>query len=144
VAKVIRNGKVDEIKTTEVVLDDVLLYEFGNQICTDSIILKGEIEVNESLLTGESVSVKKKKGDLLLAGSYVTSGKCIARAEKVAEENYTSQLTLKAKKYKKPESELLYSLKLIIKVIGVIIIPLAVAIYFNNSTVIIVIINVSL
>jgi len=136
IAKVIREGKTIEIKTNEVVLDDVLIYEFGNQICTDSIILKGEIEVNESLLTGESVSVKKKKGDLLLAGSYVTSGKCIARAEKVAEENYTSQLTLKAKKYKKPESELLYSLKLIIKVIGVIIIPLAVAIYFNNSTVI--------
>jgi len=72
---------------------------------------------------------------LLLAGSYVTSGSCIAKAEKVAEENYTSQLTLKAKKYKKPESELLNSLRIIIKVVGVIIIPLAVAIYFNNSTV---------
>ena len=136
VAKVIREGITLEIKTNEVVLDEVLVYEFGNQICTDSIILKGEIEVNESLLTGESNSIKKKKGDLILAGSYVTSGSCTAKAEKVAEENYTSQLTLKAKKYKKPESELLSSLKLIIKLIGIIIIPLAVGIYFNNSTVI--------
>ena len=135
-AKVIREGRTVEIKTNEVVLDDVLIYEFGNQICTDSIILKGEIEVNESLLTGESVSVKKKKGALLLAGSYVTSGKCIAKAEKVAEENYTSKLTIKAKKYKKPESELLSSLRLIIKVVGFIIIPLSVAIYFNNSSII--------
>ena len=136
IAKVVREGKTVEIKTTEVVLDDVLVYEFGNQICTDSIILKGEIEVNESLLTGESVSVKKKKGDLILAGSYVTSGSCYAKAEKIAEENYTSKLTLKAKKYKKPESELLASLKVIIKVIGIIIIPLAILIYLNNQTVI--------
>lgn len=135
VAKVIREGKTIEIKTNEVVLDDILIFEFGNQICTDSIILKGEIEVNESLLTGESVSIKKKKGDMLLAGSFITSGSCVAKADKIAENNYTSQLTLKAKKYKKPESELLNSLRLIIKVIGIIIIPLAVAIYFNNSTV---------
>lgn len=134
-ATVVRNKKVMTIKTNEVVLDDILIYEFGNQICTDSIILKGEIEVNESLLTGESVSIKKKKGDLLLAGSYVTSGSCYAKADKVAEENYTSKLTLKAKKYKKPESELLKSLQLIIKVIGIIIVPLSVAIYFNNQSI---------
>lgn len=132
-AKVVRNKKEYTIKTNEVVLDDVLIYEFGSQICTDSILIKGEIEVNESLLTGESVSIKKKKGDLLLAGSYVTSGSCYAKAEKVAEENYTSKLTMKAKKYRKPESELLRSLQLIIKVIGIVIVPLSVAIYFNNQ-----------
>ncbi len=135
-AKVIRDGKEQEIKTNEVVLDDVLIFEFGNQICTDSIILKGEIEVNESLLTGESVSVKKKKGDMILAGSFVTSGSCFAKAEKVAEENYTSKLTLKAKKYTKPKSELLTSLRMIIKIIGILIIPLGVAIFFNNKAVI--------
>ncbi len=135
-AKVIRDGIKQEIKTNEVVLDDVLIYEFGNQICTDSIILKGEIEVNESLLTGESVSVKKKKGDLILAGSFVTSGSCLAKAERVAEENYTSKLTLKAKIYSKPKSELLSSLRMIIKVIGVLIIPLGVAIFFNNKAII--------
>ncbi len=135
-AKVIREGKKQEIKTNEVVLDDILVYEFGNQICTDSIVMKGEIEVNESLLTGESDSIKKKKGDMLLAGSFVTSGSCIAKAEKVAEENFTSKLTLKAKKYTKPKSELLSSLRLIIKVVGVLIIPLGVAIFFNNKALI--------
>ncbi|MGN1208629.1 MAG: HAD-IC family P-type ATPase, partial [Christensenellales bacterium] len=135
-AKVIRDGKKQEIRTNEVVLDDVLVYEFGNQICTDSVIMKGEIEVNESLLTGESVSVKKKKGDLILAGSFVTSGSCFAKAERVAEENYTSKLTLKAKKYSKPKSELLTSLRMIIKVIGVLIIPLGVAIFLNNKAII--------
>ena len=134
-AKVVRESKIIEIKTKEVVLDDIIIYEFGNQICSDSIIIKGEIEVNESLLTGESNSIKKKKGDLILAGSYVTSGSCYARVEKVAEKNYTSQLTLKAKKYKKPDSELLGSLKLIIKIIGIIIIPFAIAIFYNNMDV---------
>ncbi len=136
VAKVVRNGEIKQIKVNEVVLDDILIYEFGDQICTDSIITSGEIEVNESLLTGESESIKKKKGDLILAGSYVTSGNCFAKAEHVAEENYTSKLTLRAKKYKKPESELLKSLRTIIKVIGVIIIPLGVLIFFNNRAVI--------
>ena len=134
-AKVVRDKKVFTIKTSEVVLDDILVLEFGNQVCSDSIILKGEIEVNESLLTGESVSIKKKKGDLILAGSFITSGSCYARIDKVAEENYTSKLTLKAKKYKKPESELLKSLQLIIKVIGIIIVPLSIAIYFNNQSI---------
>ena len=134
-AKVRRNGKVVEVKTSEVVLDDIILFEFGNQICSDSIILKGTVEVNESLLTGESVSVKKKKGDLLLAGSYITSGSCVARVDKVAEENYTSKLQIKAKKYAKANSELMGSLKFIIKIISIIIIPLAILIFFNNKDV---------
>ncbi len=133
--KVVRDGKVLTIKTDAVVLDDVLIYEFGNQICTDSVILDGTIEVNESLLTGESVPVEKKVGDMILAGSYVTSGFCYAKAQKVAEENYTSQLTIKAKKYNKPKSELLRSLQLIIKLIGIFIIPLSLATYFNNKAI---------
>jgi len=134
-AKVRREGKVVEVKTSEVVLDDIILFEFGDQICSDSIILKGTVEVNESLLTGESVSIKKKKGDLLLAGSYITSGSCVARVDKVAEENYTSKLQIKAKKYAKANSELMGSLKFIIKIIGIIIIPLAILIFFNNKDV---------
>lgn len=132
-AKVRRNGKELDIKTSDVVLDDIILFAFGDQICSDSIILKGEVEVNESLLTGESVSIKKKKGDMLLAGSYITSGNCVCKVERVAEANYTSQLQIKAKKYKKPDSELMGSLKLIIKVIGFLIIPLALGIFFVNK-----------
>ena len=134
--KVRRNGEIVSIPVNEIVLDDILLFEFGNQISTDSVLLSGEIEVNESLLTGESVPVIKKKGDTILAGSYVTSGKCVARAEKVAEQNYTSQLTLKAKKYSKPESELLSNLQMVIKLIGIVIIPLAVVMYFNNKSIV--------
>ena len=131
-AQVIRNGKTVEISTNEVVLDDIIYFGLGKQICADSIILEGEVEVNESLLTGESVAVKKKKGDLLLSGSFVVSGKCSAKVEKVGNHNYSAILAAKAKQYQKPKSELLYSLKLIIKMIGIIIIPLAVLMYKNN------------
>ena len=79
--KVLRNGLEIEIQTTDIVLDDLLKLGIGNQIPTDCIILQGDIEVNESLLTGESVPVKKKCGDPLLAGSFITSGVCLANAE---------------------------------------------------------------
>ena len=123
----IRDGFVTEIPSKEIVLDDVLKLGLGNQIPTDCIILDGDVEVNESLLTGESVPVKKKKGDELFAGSFIVAGVCTAQAVKVGKENYVEKLSAKAKQYKKPYSELMHSLNLIIKVIGCIIIPLAVA-----------------
>ena len=125
--KVIRNGKTVEIMSTDIVLDDIILLGMGNQIPTDSKILKGDIEVNESLLTGESVAVKKSVGDTLLAGSFITSGLCTVQAIKVGKENYVETLSEKAKAYKKPQSEIMGSLKLIIKVISCIIVPIAIA-----------------
>ena len=125
--KVLRNGEIVEIESSSIVLDDVIQLGIGNQIPTDSIILEGEIEVNESLLTGESVAVKKKPGDIILAGSFITSGICFAKAEKVGKDNYVETLSAKAKQYKKPKSEIMNSLKLIIKVIGFIIVPIAAA-----------------
>ncbi len=125
--KAIRNGKTIEIPSTEIVLDDLIVLGIGNQIPTDCKILDGEIEVNESLLTGESVPVKKKIGDNLLAGSFIVAGVCTAQAVKVGKENYVETLSAKAKKYKKPHSEIMSSLKLIIKIIGFIIVPIAVA-----------------
>ena len=125
--KVIRNGKEIEISTDKIVLDDVIRLGIGSQIPTDSIILEGEIEVNESLLTGESVAVKKRVGDQILAGSFITSGTCIVRADKVGKDNYVETLSAKAKQYKKPQSEIMSSLKLIIKIIGFVIIPIATA-----------------
>ncbi len=125
--KVLRNGEIIEIESSSIVLDDVIKLGIGNQIPTDSIILEGEIEVNESLLTGESVAVKKKPGDIILAGSFITSGICFAKAEKVGKDNYVETLSAKAKQYKKPKSEIMNSLKLIIKVIGFIIVPIAAA-----------------
>ena len=125
--KVIRNGKTVDIAVSDVVLDDVLSLGIGNQIPTDCIILEGDIEVNESLLTGESVPIKKKVGDLILAGSFITSGTCYAKAERVGKENYVETLSAKAKEYKKPHSEIMNSLKLIIKFVILIIVPIATA-----------------
>ena len=124
---VIRNGNKVEIPSTQIVLDDIILLGIGNQIPTDCKILSGEIEVNESLLTGESVAVKKKVGDTLLAGSFITSGTCTVQAIKVGKDNYVETLSEKAKAYKKPQSEIMSSLKIIIKVISFIIVPIAVA-----------------
>ncbi len=125
--KVIRNGIKVDILSENLVLDDVYFLGIGNQIPTDSQILQGEIEVNESLLTGESVAVKKKAGDMILAGSFITSGICTVQAIKIGKENYVETLSEKAKAYKKPQSEIMSSLKTIIKVISCIIVPIAIA-----------------
>ncbi|MBR5900366.1 MAG: HAD-IC family P-type ATPase [Clostridia bacterium] len=124
---VIREGQTFDISSKEIVLDDIISLEIGNQIPTDCLILEGEVEVNESLLTGESVSVKKRVGDHILAGSYITGGNCVARANKVGKDNYVSELSAKAKRYKKPRSELMNSLRYIIRIIGFIIVPIAAA-----------------
>jgi len=105
------------------------------QIASDSVVVEGSIEVNESLLTGESLAIKKQVGDPLLAGSFVSSGTCFARVDKVGSANYIEKLSSKAKKYSKPKSELLMSLNFIIRLIGIIIIPIAVMMFFNNYSV---------
>ncbi|MBQ7339967.1 MAG: HAD-IC family P-type ATPase [Clostridia bacterium] len=130
--KAIRDGEEAEIPTDQIVLDDVIKLGLGNQIPTDSVILEGVVEVNESLLTGESVPVKKKAGDTLLAGSFITSGICIARADKVGKDNYVETLSAKAKAYKKPNSEIMNSLKLIIKSVGFVIVPIAIALIVKS------------
>ncbi|MBQ0099472.1 MAG: HAD-IC family P-type ATPase, partial [Firmicutes bacterium] len=124
--KVIRNSETISIPSKDIVLDDILYLGIGNQIPTDSIVLEGIVEVNESLLTGETVAVKKQKGDELFAGSFIVSGTCKAKANKVGKENYISKLSEKAKKYKKPHSEIMSSLKAIIKAIGLVIVPFAI------------------
>ena len=121
-ALVIRAGNQEEIKVEDVVLDDLILLETGKQICADSIVLEGSIEVNESMLTGESDAIIKNPGDQLYSGSFVVSGKCKARVDKVGKDNYIEQLTNQAKKYKKPKSDLLKSLNWIIYVMAVVIV----------------------
>ncbi|MBQ5801475.1 MAG: HAD-IC family P-type ATPase, partial [Clostridia bacterium] len=135
-ATVVRDGILLEIPLGDIVLDDVIALSIGKQIPTDSVVIDGSIEVNESLLTGESVPVKKNVGDLLYAGSFVSSGSCRARAEHVGKDNYVETLTAKAKKYQKPKSELLGSIKLITTVIGIAIVPIAFAIAMTNISVI--------
>lgn len=132
VVKVIRNGIAETIAQEEIVLDDIVVLATGKQIVADCVVVEGNIEVNESMLTGESLPIKKKVGDTILAGSYVVSGKCHARVEKVGANNYIQQLSITAKKYRKPKSELFSSLKLIVKVIGILIVPITILMMFNN------------
>ena len=130
--KVVREGIEQTITVSEVVIDDVIILSTGKQIVADATLIEGSIEVNESMLTGESLPIKKKVGDTILAGSFVVSGTCYARVEKVGVNTYLQQLSSKAKKYKRPKSELFNSLQLIIKVIGIIMIPIAILMYVNN------------
>ncbi len=133
-AVVIRGGKEIEIPVEEVVLDDIIYLKNGKQICADSVVLDGQIEANESLLTGESDAIVKKKGDLLLSGSFVVSGACHARVDKVGKDNYLEKLSKDAKQYRKPRSELMRSLKITIKVIAVLIVILIYPMYLTNSS----------
>lgn len=134
VVKVVRDKVEENISLEDVVIDDIVVLSTGKQIVADCVIVEGNIEVNESVLTGESAPIKKKVGDTLLAGSYVISGHCHARVEKVGANNYIQQLALSAKKYRKPKSELFNSLKLIVKVIGILIVPITVLMYINSAT----------
>ncbi len=122
-AHVIRGGMPMEIPVNEVVLDDVLALKSGGQVVTDCVLLRGECEVNEAFVTGESEPVLKHEGDLLLAGSFVVSGECRARAEHVGDENYISTISKGAKQFKKVRSEIMETLKKIIRIVSIIIIP---------------------
>ena len=131
-ANVIRDGKKQEIPVNDIVVDDIILLASGQQVPCDCVAVEGQAELNESLLTGESVPIKKDTDDILFAGSFVSSGKILARVEKVSENTYISKLTSKAKAYKRPKSEIMNSITMFIKVIGFAIIPLAIMMFFNN------------
>ncbi|MCH5151695.1 MAG: HAD-IC family P-type ATPase [Clostridiales bacterium] len=134
-AEVIRSGKQQTIATRDIVVDDIVLYSAGKQISCDSELILGEVEVNESMLTGESDPVKKKRGDILYSGSFVISGSCTARCDKVGKDNYVEQLSARVKKAKMPDSELMKGIRRIIKFISIIIFPLGIATFFLNDKV---------
>ncbi|MCH5351457.1 MAG: HAD-IC family P-type ATPase [Clostridiales bacterium] len=136
-AIVIRDGERVTIHTSDVVLDDIIIYEMGKQICADSIVVEGECEVNESMLTGESEPIRKRRGDTLYSGSFVVSGSVTARVDKVGSANYVETLSSYAKKYRKPKSELMNSIKLIIKILAPFIIAIgAVSIWKNYNSIV--------
>ena len=131
-AHVVRDGKTSVIPVEEIVLDDVLELERGNQVICDCILLDGACDVNESLITGESDSVGKKPGDLLLSGSFVVNGRCRARAEHVGAENYVSVISNEARRHKKAKSEIMNALQRIILVVSIAIIPIGAALFYNQ------------
>ena len=129
---VIRDSKKQNISIYELVLDDIVEFNTGNQIPTDSIIQDGEVLVNESFITGEPDSITKKKGDTILSGSYIVSGKCFAKVEHIGVDNYTSKISSGAKYIKKVKSEIMCSLNKIIKVLTFIIIPIGICMFYGQ------------
>ena len=128
-----RGGKQFGVYAHEIVLDDVLVLSPGDQIPVDCIILEENVvEVNESLLTGESVPVKKSKGDMLFAGSFLVSGVIAARADKVGNNTYISSIENKAKLAKRPKSRLMIAIRKVIRVMALIAIPLAFVVFINE------------
>lgn len=132
-ADVIRNGSVKQISTEELVKDDVILLTAGKQICADAVVISGNIQVNESLLTGEADEVEKTEGSTLMSGSFVVSGECYARLEKVGNESYVSKLSLEAKSMGgKEQSEMIRSINLIVKWVGIVIIPIGLILFWQS------------
>ena len=132
-ARVLRDGRISEIAAENLVLDDIVIFKSGNQICADAIVLDGEVSVNESLLTGESDEILKKPGDTLMSGSFIVSGHCHARLHKVGADSYISKLTIEAKAMKQGEqSEMMRSLNKLVKVVGIIIIPIGAMLFIQQ------------
>ena len=132
-ADVIRNGSVKQISTEKLVKDDVILLTAGKQICADAVVISGNIQVNESLLTGEADEVEKTEGGTLMSGSFVVSGECYARLEKVGNESYISKLSLEAKSMGgKEQSEMIRSINLIVKWVGIVIIPIGLILFWQS------------
>jgi len=129
---VLRDGKLEEIVFEKIVMDDILILKAGKQIPSDSQVVKGEIEVNESLLTGESDSIMKYEGDALLSGSFVVSGQATVQVTQVGLENYASKLVEAVKVAKKPNSEIMKALGFIMKSIGIVIVPLGLLLLYKQ------------
>jgi cation-transporting ATPase E len=135
-AVVIRGGEVVTLPADQVVLDDIALFSAGNRIYADAVVVSGECRVNEALVTGEADEVVKQPGSTLLSGSFVVSGTCRARLDKVGADAYAAQLTAEAKKQSRDnQSVILKSLTRLVQVIGFLIIPLGIALYIQQSAV---------
>lgn len=132
-AEVIRGGVSLNLEADQLVVDDIVVFRAGNQICADAVVEAGEVQVNESLLTGESDEITKKRGDRLMSGSFVVSGSCHARLDKVGADSYISQLTLEAKSMQQGEqSEMIRSLDKLVKMVGIALIPIGIILFVQS------------
>ena len=133
---VLRDAEERLIPVEELVTDDVMILEAGRQICADSVIVGGSIEVNESMITGESDPIPKKEGEELKSGSFVVSGRCSARVVHVGAENYANKIAAGARYIKKTNSQILRALRAIIRLMSIIVIPLGVALLLKQMLVV--------
>ena len=129
-ASVVRDGKRTVINAEDLVVDDIVIFKAGDQVCADAEVSAGEVQVNESLLTGEADEITKRKGDKLMSGSFIVSGQCHARLDNVGEDSNISKLTLQAKAMQsKEQSEMIRSLDKLVKCVGVAIIPIGIVLF---------------
>ncbi len=128
----IRDGKIHSLSREELVLDDVCIYNIGNQIVTDAKVLDGLVEVNESFITGEEKIITKKVGDELLSGSFIVSGKCYAKVFHIGKDNYISKISSEAKYIKKTNSIIYNSFDKMLKVLSILLIPIGVLFFINQ------------
>ncbi|MEZ3435262.1 MAG: cation-translocating P-type ATPase [Lachnospiraceae bacterium] len=139
-ASVVRDGHILQAASEELVIDDIVIFKAGNQICADAVVVSGEAQVNESLLTGESDEITKTCGSQLMSGSFVVAGECRARLTNVGEDSYISRLTLEAKEVQTGEqSEMIRSLDKLVKFVGIALIPIGIMLFvqgyfFNHET----------
>ena len=130
---VVRDGKKKIVDSEELVLDDIVIFKAGSQVCADAEVCAGEVQVNESLLTGESDEITKRRGDKLMSGSFIVSGQCHARLDKVGEDSYIAKLTLQAKEMQEGEqSEMIRSLDKLVRYVGVAIIPIGIILFCQS------------
>lgn len=130
--EVLRDGMVETMDVSDVVMDDVMLLDNGKQICADCRIIDGECEVNESLITGESDPVSKRVGDELLSGSFVVSGKARARVIHVGAANFANKISSGAKYIKSSNSEILRALRAVIRLMSILVVPVGSALFISS------------
>ena len=135
-ARPVRDGQQITVPIEELVLDDVIVLKAGDQIPSDCVVVRGDLEVNESLLTGEADNLEKRRGDELFSGSVVTAGKALAQVVHVGADNYSAKLTKEAKVFKIHKSELRNVINLILKIISIIIVPLGAAVFYKQFVVV--------
>lgn len=129
-AHLVRNGKTITLPAAAAVLDDIAVFSSGNQIYADAVIMSGEVQVNESLLTGEADEITKRAGDTLMSGSFIVSGTCRARLDKVGDNSYIARLSAQAKQADTREhSQMMADLNKLIKIVGIVIIPIGVILF---------------
>ena len=132
-AIVVRDGVKQKIETEQLVQDDEIILEAGNQICADAVVVEGSVQVNESLLTGEADEVEKNPGDELFSGSFVVSGQCHAELTHVGNESYIAKLSQEAKTMGSGEqSEMIRSINQIVKWVGIVIIPIGLLLFYQS------------
>ena len=132
---VIRDGKELDVKSTELVEGDIVKIQNGSQIPGDAVVIEGEASVNESLLTGEADDIEKKIGSELKSGSFLTSGNLLVKLTHVGKDSYVAKLTMEAKVIKEKKAEMVRDVEKIIRIVGIIIIPIGSALLYQSIVV---------